>query len=64
MGIALFMVEASALIFLTYKWRPCKADHAAQPLISTPQITSIAANKKADKKLRLDTRIPRTKVLL
>jgi len=63
MGIALFMAKASALIFLTYNCKPCKVDHAAQPLISTPQITSIAAqkraNKKADMKLRLDTRIPR-----
>ena len=47
MGIALFMVKASALIFLTYNWKPSKANHAAQPFISTPQITSIAAQNKS-----------------
>ena len=47
MGIALFLVKASALIFLTYNWKPCKANHAAQPFISTPQITSIAAQNKS-----------------
>ena len=47
MGIVLFMVKASALIFLTYNWKPSKANHAAQPFISTPQITSIAAQNKS-----------------
>ena len=47
MGKALFMVKASALIFLTYNWKPCKANHAAQPFISTLQITSTAAQNKS-----------------
>ena len=47
MGIALFMVKASALIILTYNWKPRKADPADQLLISIPQIPSIAAQKKS-----------------